>query len=124
MSAELKVPYTGVHGWVLQHHRASAGFSQAGIAREMGMTQSGWAKIEKGLVPINSIQLHLFAQKVGQPTQQIHRDVDHLVARLRSEGREVSLDRPPPKAADSLGKFILGAGLAALLVNLMLRGDD
>lgn len=118
------VPFTAVMGWALQKRRELAGLSQAETARRMGMTPSGWAKIEKGVVPIHVLQLEEFSQLVEARTSDIYRQVEQLVERVENDGREVFFERPPPRVSDSAGKFILGAALAGLLANLLMGGDD
>jgi len=125
MSELPQVPFTAVVGWALHQARIRAGLSQTQVADALGLTtQSAWAKIEKGLVPIHVIQLEQFAILVGQPTSELYRQVETAVRTIQSQGQTVFHGRPPTRVSESTGKFLLGAGVAALLTSLFLNRED
>lgn len=124
MNAPLKVPYTGVLGHVLQQCRRAAGFSQASMAERVGLTQSTWAKIEKGLVPINAVQLVLFSEATERDCSVLFQQVESAVAAFQDSGHEVVLEKLPAKVSDASSNFILGAALAGLLTTVLLSRDS
>ena len=116
MNEQAMVPYTALVGWGLKTSRQRCGLSQAAVASRLGITQSAWAKIEKGVVPINVIQLAQFSDIVGEDVSDIFRGVEHAAAMVQGRGTDVVFERVESRA-DS-GNLILGAALAGLLALL------
>ena len=124
MTSPAKIPFTALLGWVLQAQRKEAGLSQAAVARHVGIQQSAWAKIEKGVYPINVIQLVHFSELVGVDLSVLFARVERAQERVHSMGNQVFLDRAPSTNRDAAGSLLIGAALGALLSGLLLSGND
>ena len=123
-SEQQVVSYSGVVGWVLQQKRNQRGLSQAAVGHHLGVSQPTWAKIEKGIIPIQVIQLAQFAELVEVHLSSIFEDVDRTITSLKRQGTEVIYERSPAPAEAGQGNWVLGAALGALATAaLMPRGD-
>lgn len=57
--------------WELKHYRIAAGFTQAGLAQELGVAPSGVSGWELGKYPPSSAALAQMAQLFGVPAEQL-----------------------------------------------------
>jgi len=123
-SEQQVVSYSGVVGWALQQKRNERGLSQAAVGAHLGVSQPTWAKIEKGIIPIQVIQLAQFAELVQTRLSSIFDDVDHTITMLDQQGTVVIYERSPTQAEAGQGNWVLGAALGSLVMAaLMHRGD-
>jgi transcriptional regulator with XRE-family HTH domain len=118
------VPYTAIMGHVLQGSRKQYNYNQAEIALNMGIVQSGWAKIEKGIVPINSLQLARFCNIIGSSPIDIISRTERLKQDFESKGYKILWERVPNKAAEAAGKMLIGAALGGLILAILTRDSD
>jgi transcriptional regulator with XRE-family HTH domain len=118
------VPYTAIMGHVLQGSRKQHNYNQVQIAQIMGIVQSGWAKIEKGIVPINSLQLAKFCNIIGSSPVDIQSRTERLKQDFESRGYEILWQRVPNKTAEAAGKMLIGAALSGLIFHILTRDSD
>jgi transcriptional regulator with XRE-family HTH domain len=111
-------------GHVIQGIRKRHAYNQAQIAVRMGMVQSGWAKIEKGVVPINSLQLAKFCNIIGSSPIEIQKQTESLKQDFQSRGYEILWQRVPNKASEAAGKMLVGAALGGLILAILTRDSD
>ena len=129
MVSDVRISYASMVGWVLLQARQSRGLSQAHVAERVGLTQSTWARIEKGLVWINAVQMAKFSDLVGEPVSVLYRRVEDAVAVCELHGQQVTYDRPvtpkteqDPGAAVS-GRFLFGTALAGVITGYLLSRE-
>ncbi len=123
IDGEQKLAFTAVAGWVLQNRRESKAWSQAYVGSNVGVSQAGWAKIEKGLVPISLPQLVRFSRMLNEPTERLIEDIEYAVEKCEAAKKPVVFERPPLKVSDAAASFLLGAALGGLLTTLLLKKD-
>ena len=95
--------------------RREVGLSQTQVAVRLRITQSAWAKIEKGIVPLNALQEAEFCKLVGVLVSEMLARVEQIIAEFEAGGGVILYQRVPPKLSDAGSNLLLGAALVGLL---------
>lgn len=101
--------YSAILGRILEHIRKEAGFDQGGIAKEIGLTQSAWSRIERGQSGISMEHLIRFSEILNTKPHKIIADADHASEQLKHDGITVHSN-----VLASSDKVIAALSLAAL----------
>lgn len=113
--------YVAITGRVLAQLRQQRGQSQADLAATVGVTQSSWSRIERGMQVINLEQLRAASQHLGlAPHELLHR-VDHAAQRVRQQGVQVT---EQSRVNAQAGLVAIGLGALALLIIAALAESD
>ena len=121
MSTANKVSYTSILGFVLKTARQNAQVTPEEINQKTGIQASGWAKVEKGLVAINAIQIRGFADLVGVSVSEIFAQADQLAVDCESSGKTVVMDERVPTDKKLAAKYLIGGMLAGALTAIILN---
>lgn len=105
--------YPAVVGQVLAKHRKSRSITQQQIAQKIGVGQTAWSKIEKGIVPITVEQLALVAAVLGTTPGELLGQADAVVTEANRRGFRVL---PKRVSDDSLAIAVVGVTALAILV--------
>ena len=116
-SSRTTVP--SVFGGVVRSLRGD--LRQAEFAQALGLTQSGWSRIERGETAIGLDQLFLVAQVLGMQPSELLQMTERALGDLQSRGYEIVAGRLPPKEPSAGAAFLAGAALTALIGTLLQR---
>lgn len=106
--------YPAIVGNILGYLRNQRGLDQGQLAKIVGVTQSTWSRIERGLSGLTVDQLAAAAQALGVKPEQIVAWADQATGRLEKQGVKVELKR----ASNNLGPGLVLIGAAALALLL------
>lgn len=104
------VSYPAIVGQVMANVRKERGLDQAACGEMIGLTQSGWSRIERGDVPVTVEQLAMVAHHLGKRPSELLGMADEVVDEARARGFEVR----PNRLAQALGAGLVIIGAAAL----------
>lgn len=110
--------YPAIIGNILSQLRNERGLDQAQLAQIVGVTQSTWSRIERGLSGLTVDQLAAAAQALDVKPEQILTWADQATGRLAKQGVKVELKRTSSDLGPGLvliGAAALGLLLAAIL---------
>lgn len=107
------IPYNRLVGEVLQARRTARGLHQNHLASALGVTQSGYSRIEKGETTLTISQLRILARALGTSSNEILASADAWAQQLRARGVNVTDEKEVPRAAILIGLGILAAIIAA-----------
>ena len=111
--------YPAIVGRILVSARKDAGLEQAQLARQVGMSQSTWSRIERGESALTVEQLAKAATALGTTVGRILTDADRATKGLEKQGVEVFLTRPKDTAKTALA--VIGIAALALLVAQIIK---
>lgn len=103
--------YSQVVGHVVRGHRELQGLSLAEMAESIGLSSSGWSRVETGHTTMTVVHLVRAARRLGMPPWEIVRQADLVVSWLEARGVVVHDSRPA-----GLDKMLSAAELLALVV--------
>jgi len=112
---KLTTSYPQVVGQVLVYHRKAAGLDQADVAAELGLSASGYSRIERGHTTLNVTQLRQAARALTLTPAAIIGDADTAAAWVERQG--VVVQDALTKESDCLN--VDGATLFGLVVSSM-----
>ena len=109
---EISTTYEAVVGQVLRRHRATLGLRQKALAAALGLSQSGWSRLELGSCALTLTQFARVSVELGISPGRLLEEADRWTSSLQAKGVHVLFDR-----AESGGNIplVVGAGLAALI---------
>lgn len=93
MKLKLVVNYPTIVGRVVRALRVGAERDQVVAAEALGMTQSGYSRIERGLTAVTVEQLALLAETLGCEPGKVLSTADHVAQAVRRSGGEVVAGR-------------------------------
>jgi len=91
------------------------GLNQAEFARKLGLTQSGWSRIERGETALGIDQLFQVAAALGRRPSELLVLTERALSDLQRSGYDIVSGRLPPKEPTTGTAFLAGAALAALI---------
>ncbi len=109
-----KITHGEVLGRIIEHRRRQLKLKQEPFAQSLGITQSGYSRIEKGLTAVSVHQLQVIAPVLRCKSADLLHDADRYVRLLRAQGAEVVADK---KEASQAGLLIALGILLALLAS-------
>lgn len=107
--------FAALVGHVIAERRKSVGMTQADLATAVGMHQSGWSKVERGLSGLSVEQLAVAANALGTKPSEILQEVDRAVDFAQAKGVRVEWTRPSNDAVAAGLMFIGAAALGGLI---------
>lgn len=110
--------YSAVIGQILVHLREEAGKHQAELAKDVGMQQSTWSRVENGQSSLSVEQLDLAASALGTSSDAIVRQADVARDKLTKHGVNV-VHRKQTSGSDVVIALVVGAALGALMLALL-----
>lgn len=111
--------YPAIIGSVLKKLREDQNLGQSAIAKEMGITQTTWSKIENGKSALTVAQLARASRILETYPGTIARNADAMAKRLRENGMLVVDEMP---RTDNTGLVLLGAAALAGIFIAILAG--
>jgi len=109
-----KITYGEVLGKIIEHRRKQLELTQEPFAQSLGITQSGYSRIEKGFTAVSVLQLQAIAAILHSKPAILLNDADRYAELLRAQGAEIVTDRKDA----SRGAFLIALGfLVALLAS-------
>ena len=112
-----RTTYNAVLGRLLVRYRNELNLDQKQMANILGMSQSGWSRIETGESSVTVTQLGLIAQLLKRPPQDILAEVEKARMGLEDIGVEVIMDKP--NNSDVIFALLAGAALGVLIAKIM-----
>lgn len=103
--------YQTIVGEVIVLRRKDLGLNQADLAERIGMSQSAWSRVEKGLSNLTVEQLTKVASVLRVAPNQIISEADQAKLALESDGIQVAGTK-----SDATGWLLLGAAAVALVI--------
>ena len=114
MQVKPQITYGEVLGKLIEHRRKQQGLLQGRFADALGITQSGYSRLEKGQSAMSVVQLHAVATQLGCAPAHMLAETDRYAAQLRARGAEIVADR---RNASAAGLLIALGILVALLAS-------
>ncbi len=108
--------YPAVFGRILVQERTRCGLNQADVAAAVGLTQSGWSRIERGATPITLVQLAAASSSLGRRPSDLLSMADDAVDHLQHQGVDVAMHST--ELEDPGGKVLIGVAALMGLVGL------
>jgi len=99
--------YAAIVGIVLVRTRTELALDQSAVAAAVGVTQSTWSRIERGISPLTIEQLRSVSDALHSSPSAITARADALAARVAQVGIHVQLARTPLTMSD--GWITVGA---------------
>lgn len=109
-----QITYGAVLGKVIEYRRRQLERTQAPFAAALGMTQSGYSRIEKGQTSLSVLQLQVIASLLDCLSAELLSDADRYASLLRERGAEIVADK---KEGSPAGLLIAAGILVALLAS-------
>lgn len=81
-----EVPYAALVGQVIKIARSERGLQQYQVAGCLGISQSGYSRLERGDSMWNAWHLHQCAQFMGMTTSELLLRIDHHEWLLKKQG--------------------------------------
>ncbi len=106
--------YPALVGKVLAIQRESQEADQINFATQMGLTQSSWSRIERGVATINSEQLNKAAQLLNTSAGNLLHQADMLKEAFEAKGGKV-IEKKEAETLSPGMKLVGAAAIAALL---------
>lgn len=103
--------YQAIVGEVIVLRRKDLGLNQADLAKKIGVSQSAWSRVEKGLSNLTVEQLTKVASVLGVAPNQIIAEADQAKVSLELDGIQVAETK-----SDATGWLLLGAAAIALVI--------
>lgn len=119
-SLQATTTYAAVMGRVLAMKREEAGLEQADVAKEMGISQSAWSRIERGETVLNVEQLHRAAKIVRASAEQIVEQTETASEDLKDQSVNVTTVKEQKSSGGTLA-LIGVAALAALVLHALTK---
>ncbi len=116
--------YPAVVGTVLSGLRKGVGLNQTELAQRVGVSQSGWSKIERGATPINIEQLVNAADELGVSPSEILSQADRLAGCARERGVRVDNQRLTKKEMLAAGVFVFSVAALGTLIGVAISSND
>jgi len=118
VTAERTTFYAQIVGQVIRGRRDLQRIGQAALATSLGLSTSGWSRLETGDSTMSLTQLRGAAKRLGLEPWTILHQADAIAAQLEAGGMPVLDEKPvverkPEQARQSLS--LGGAGILALL---------
>ena len=111
MSRVTGTTYQAIVGEVIVLRRKDLGLNQADLAKKIGVSQSAWSRVEKGLSNLTVEQLTKVASVLGVAPNQIIAEADQAKVALELDGIQVAETK-----SDATGWLLLGAAAIALVI--------
>jgi transcriptional regulator with XRE-family HTH domain len=114
-TVDIKVTtYPALVGKVLAIQRESLEIDQVDFANQMGLTQSSWSRIERGVATINSEQLNKASLLLETSAGSLLNQADQLKEAFEMNGGKV-IEKKEAEALSPGMKLVGAAAIAALL---------
>lgn len=111
MSRVTGTTYQAIVGEVIALHRKEHGLNQFELAKRLGMSQSAWSRVEKGLSNLTLEQLSKVSRVLGLLPNEIISKADQARKELEASGVSVAENK-----SDAIGWLLLGAAAIALVI--------
>ncbi len=111
MSRVTGTTYQAIVGEVIVLRRKDLGLNQADLAEKIGMSQSAWSRVEKGLSNLTIEQLTKVASILNVAPNQIIAEADDAKTALERDGIQVAETK-----SDATGWLLLGAAAIGLVL--------
>ena len=111
MSRVTGTTYQAIVGEVIVLRRKDMGLNQADLAQRIGISQSAWSRVEKGLSNLTVEQLTKVASVLGVAPNQIIAEADQAKVALQHDGVQVAGTK-----SDATGWLLLGAAAIGLVI--------
>ena len=123
MSSE-QTSYSAVLGVVLSALRKEAGLEQGQMAKNMGLSQASYSRLESGKSTFSVNQMFQAASALGVPREELFRRLNSTIAYLESSNVAVSAqprvnNSQTQNESPDVGHFIAGAALATFVIGLI-----
>lgn len=105
------VAYPALIGGIVKQQREMRRITQSTVAAALGLTQSGYSRLESGDSVMNLSQLRIVAGLFGMAPSDLMTQADRLEQQLRLQGVDVAGEKPDNSAAIVIGLGILAAVL-------------
>lgn len=113
--------YSSILGQMIAQARNERSLSQEQLASSLGITQTAWSRIERGVTSITAEQLRRVANVLQCKPYEIVHKADEAVEKATDSGWEIVA----PRDYDTLIKngviILTGATLAAALLHLYMK---
>ena len=120
---EQAVAYPQIVGQVVRYRRKQAEYGLSKFSDQLGLSPSGWNRVESGATTITVTQLRRAARTLGVEPWEVLRDADQLARRVeRDQGVRV-LDELPKGAAKAALWILGGAAIFALAAAVLSSGS-
>lgn len=125
MSTE-QTTFSAVLGVVLAGLRKDQDIEQAEMATRMGLSQASYSRLESGKSAFSVDQMYQAAEALGISVEQLHQQLGSALNQLKSNGIKVlpqirGNSTFARSGGGTVGRFVAGAALGALLVSLLGR---
>jgi transcriptional regulator with XRE-family HTH domain len=109
-----KMPYAALIGRVVEHRRSRVlNIHQEQLAQALGISQSAYSRLEKGLSAMSVTQLRIVADQLQTTPAKLLQDAEHYANQLRAQGVEITDEKSDSTAAVLIGLALLAALIAA-----------
>lgn len=125
MSSE-QTSYSAVLGVVLSALRKEAGLEQGQMAKNMGLSQASYSRLESGKSTFSVNQMFQAASALGVSREELFRRLNSTIAYLENSNVAVSAqprvnNSQTKNESQDVGHFIAGAALATFVIGLISR---
>lgn len=110
------VTYNALVGYEIEKMRKEAGFDQAHLAQQAGISQPVLSRLEKGKASITIDQLFVICKALGQKPQNVLERVERNVIAINNEE---SVQITTSKEVENTGGILAGAALGAIIALLL-----
>lgn len=117
MESNQVTTYPALVGKVLSIYREGIEIDQTNFAQKMGITQSSWSRIERGVATINSEQLNKAAQLLNTTAGALLSKADQFKEAFEAQGGKV-IDKKETESLSPGIKLVGAAALGALIFAL------
>jgi len=112
VAVQPKITYGEILGKVIEHRRKQLGLHQGPLAHALGITQSGYSRLEKGQSSMSVVQLQTVATLLRRGPADLLADTDRFAGELRAQGTDILADRQNSSAA----ALLVALGILAALI--------
>ena len=117
------VPWSALIGFVFLQFRKKGGLTQEEVSKAIGSSQSSYAKMEKGLCLMNSLQVDAFASLFESSVGEIYDRTERLEQHCKKRGYEVALERIC-KDKKEKGYYLMGSDLPVFFFKRILTARE
>ncbi|MFW8630077.1 helix-turn-helix domain-containing protein [Vibrio natriegens] len=119
------VSYSSILGVVVANKRKELGIEQSVLAKNMGLSQASYSRLESGKSTFSVDQMFECAKALGISPDELFSSVVNTVNNLKESEQVSVLAQPRGNATkakfeggSNVGTFIAGAALGALIIGL------
>jgi len=121
--------YSAVLGVVLTNLRKQKSIEQGEIAKQMGLTQASYSRLEGGKSAFSIDQMYQAAAALGLSGKEVITEVERYSSHLKADGISVvpqvrgntsqATQNSTNRSGNDITTFIAGAALGALLLTIL-----